>query len=293
MLLAPTHEEEITQLAAQNINSYRQLPLRLYQIGPKFRNEARPKGGLLRCREFLMKDLYTFDVTENAAVTTYNEVCAAYDRIFARLEISAIKAKASSGAIGGIHSHEYHIPCESGQDTVLRCEKCNFTGNSEVFFESKCTQCGSSELRDVRALEIGHTFLLGERYSRALDAKFKDSQGKPQFMQMGCFGIGVSRLMAAIVEASHDENGIIWPKAVSPFDAYVIPLSSTLESYSLPAEFQSCLLDDRENLSFSRKFKDAQLSGIPNILVLGSSRSADGVEIYSRAEKHVNKSISA
>jgi prolyl-tRNA synthetase len=284
MLLAPTHEEEITQLVAQNINSYRQLPLRLYQIGPKFRNEARPKGGLLRCREFLMKDLYTFDCSQEASITTYNEVCEAYDKIFVRLGISSIKAKASSGAIGGSHSHEYHISCESGQDTVLHCQNCSFAGNSEVFSDSKCSNCGSIELKDIRALEIGHTFLLGEKYSRALDAKFKDQQGKQQLMQMGCFGIGVSRLMAAIVEANHDETGIIWPKAVAPFHAYVIPLASKHDSCSLPAEFQTCLLDDRENLSFSRKFKDAQLSGIPNIIFLGSSRSANGIEIYSRTE---------
>ncbi len=291
MLLAPTHEEEITHLVAQNINSYRQLPLRLYQIGPKFRNEARPKGGLLRCREFLMKDLYTFDANEESAIATYSEVCEAYDRIFKRLEIAAIKAKASSGAIGGSHSHEYHIACESGQDSVLQCQKCNFTGNSEVFTDSKCSQCGSHDFKEVKALEIGHTFLLGEKYSRVLEAKFKDQQGKQQVMQMGCFGIGVSRLLAAIVEVSNDENGIIWPKAVAPFDAYVIPLSS--DSITVPAEFQNCLLDDRENLSFSRKFKDAQLSGLPQILVLGGSRSADGIEIYPRTEKFGNKSTAA
>lgn len=291
-MLAPTHEEEITHLVAQNVSSYRQLPLRLFQIGPKFRNEARPKGGLLRCREFLMKDLYTFDATEQDAISTYNQVCEAYSRIFERLELRVFKAKASSGAIGGNHSHEFHIACQSGQDTVLHCNNCRFVGNSEVFADgSKCPQCSSSNnFSSMRALEVGHTFLLGEKYSQILDAKFNDQTGQQKRMQMGCYGIGVSRLMAAIVEASHDEQGIIWPRAVSPFQAYVIPLtSSSVGSFSLPSEFKNCLLDDRENISFSRKFKDAQLSGLSSIIILGSKRSADGIEVYSRRQLSDNK----
>lgn len=282
MLLAPTHEEEITQLVAQNVNSYRSLPLRLYQVGPKFRKEARPKGGLLRCREFIMKDLYTFDTNLAEAKATYNQVCDAYRRIFSRMGIKFHQAVASSGAIGGNHSHEFHIECESGQDTLNTCQSCQFGGNSEVFTDSKCPQCGSTHMSAVRGLEIGHTFLLGDKYSQALNAKFKDQVGKEQFMQMGCYGIGVSRLMAAIVEANNDSNGIIWPSTVAPFDAYVIPLSDK----QFDIHYNDCLLDDRNNISFSRKFKDAQLSGIPNIVVTGSSRSLDGIEIYSRNDQN-------
>lgn len=281
MLLAPTHEEEITQLVAHSINSYRHLPLRLYQIGTKFRKEARPKGGLLRCREFVMKDMYTFDSNLEEAEATYNQVCEAYRKIFTRMGIKFYQAVASSGAIGGSHSQEFHIECESGQDIITNCQSCNYVANAEVVTGDKCPRCGSANITALRGLEIGHTFLLGDKYSRALNAKFKDQAGKEQFIQMGCFGIGVSRLMAAIIEANNDSNGIIWPTSVAPFDAYVIPLSD--KSFNVP--FCDCLLDDRENLSFSRKFKDAQLSGIPNIVVTGSNRSFDGIEVYTRSEQ--------
>lgn len=285
MVLAPTHEEEITTLAASLVNSYRQLPLRLYQIGEKFRNEARPRGGLLRCREFVMKDLYTFDRSIEEARETYEEVCRVYRETFKGLGLTVYQAQASSGAIGGSHSHEFHLECQDGQDTILMCSNCSFVGNSEVVnIQHTCPKCNSSNLTAKKGLEIGHTFLLGSKYSSLLDAKFKDPQGKEIVMEMGCYGIGVSRLLAAIVEASHDENGIIWPTSISPFTSYIIPINEA--AFNIPEMFsnQSALIDDRPGLSFSHKFKDALLTGFPNILVLGGKKSSvfPDVEWYKR-----------
>lgn len=287
MILAPTHEEEITILVASFANSYRQLPLRLYQIGEKFRNEARPRGGLLRCREFVMKDLYTFDRSLKEAQETYEVVCQNYCSIFTKLGLRFYKAQASSGAIGGSCSHEFHLECESGQDTILICLICDFVGNLEVFHNPNqpiCPHCSSTKLSVKKGLEIGHTFLLGTKYSNILDAKFKDQQGKESVMEMGCFGIGVTRLLAAIVEASHDENGIIWPSIISPFQSYIIPLNNDINPDTYNPNHQQALFDDRPNLSFSHKFKDALLTGIPNILVIGGKKSQNGIERYKRVK---------
>lgn len=293
-ILAPTHEEEITALVATFANSYRHLPMRLYQIGEKFRNEARPRGGLLRCREFVMKDLYTFDRSVQEAQDTYGEVCRVYSGLFSQLGLNFFKAQASSGAIGGNCSHEFHLECESGQDTILHCDECKFVGNAEVFTDPnnpKCPQCSSPNLSLKKGLEIGHTFLLGTKYSQALDAKFKDQQGKEVVMEMGCYGIGVTRLMAAIVEASHDENGIIWPSSIAPFNSYIIPMNP--EAQNIPQnQFlnsnRQVLLDDRTGLSFSHKFRDALLTGIPNILIVGGKRSS-GIEWYKRIKGGVEE----
>lgn len=288
MILAPTHEEEITSLVASLANSYRHLPLRLYQIGEKFRNEARPRGGLLRCREFVMKDLYTFDKSLEEARDTYDQICQVYRETFKGLGLTVYQAQASSGAIGGSHSHEFHLECADGQDTILTCSSCDFVGNLEIFQSPhSCPKCTSVALISKKGLEIGHTFLLDSKYSVLLDAKFKDQQGKERTMEMGCYGIGVSRLLAAIVEASHDYKGIIWPSIISPFSSYIIPLDTSNNfNISLPAVFsnQSALLDDRPNLSFSHKFKDALLTGFPNILVLGGKKASTfpGIEWYKR-----------
>lgn len=284
MVLAPTHEEEITSLVASLKPSYRQLPLRLYQIAEKFRNEARPRGGLLRCREFVMKDLYTFDRNPEDAQNTYNQVCQVYRNIFSQLGLKFYQAQASSGAIGGSCSHEFHLECESGQDTILSCDSCNFIGNQELFpSDLSCPKCYSTQLTSKKGLEIGHTFLLGKKYSQTLDAKYKDPNGIEFVMEMGCYGIGVSRLLAAIVEASHDEKGIIWPSIVAPFQYYIIPFDiSHINTFSSSMPLETGLLDDRPNLSFSHKFKDALLTGIPNILILGGKKTSNGLEWHRR-----------
>lgn len=292
ILLAPTHEEEITSLVAASVNSYRQLPLRLYQIGAKFRNEARPRGGLLRCREFIMKDLYTFDKSVEESQSTYEDVCKAYSFIFNRLGLQYHRVVASSGAIGGSHSHEFQLESTTGQDTIKLCNSCGFKGNEEVFTSSSteiCPKCSASDLISKQGLEIGHTFLLGTKYSKPFDAKFKSQDGHEMLMEMGCYGIGVSRLLAAVVEACHDQFGIIWPNIISPYSSYIIPLSPDYSAHLNQISVQTpSLLDDRHNLSFSRKFKDALLSGIPNIFVLGSRLNSSGIEWHQRIQGSAN-----
>lgn len=255
-----------------------------------------------------MKDLYTFDQSLQDAQITYDQVCTVYRKIFTQLGLKFYQAQASNGAIGGSNSHEFHLECESGQDTLLFCEACNFTANKdlEIFtslteFEILCPKCSNSNTRNFmktkKGLEIGHTFLLGTKYSQKLDTKFKDQYGKESFAEMGCYGIGVSRLMAAVVEAAHDEKGIVWPALIAPFNSYIISLNpentlhtilDLLENTNTPELLQSTkdsiLFDDRPQLSYSHKFKDALLIGVPNIFVIGGRKSTgnSGVEWYKR-----------
>ena len=267
MVLAPTHEEEITTLAASLVNSYRQLPLRLYQIGEKFRNEARPRGDSCGVENLSWKICTLWSEYWRGPGDLRGSLQGLQGNIFLRdLGLTVYQAQASSGAIGGSHSHEFHLECQDGQDTILMCSNCSFVGNSEVVTFNTLAPSAIQVIWLQKGLEIGHTFLLGSKYSSLLDAKFKDPQGKEIVMEMGCYGIGVSRLLAAIVEASHDENGIIWPLQF-PFTSYIIPINEA--AFNIPEMFsnQSALIDDRP-VVFSHKFKDALLTGFPNILVL-------------------------
>ncbi|KAJ3044083.1 hypothetical protein HDV00_003187 [Rhizophlyctis rosea] len=460
--LGPTHEEEITQLVANEVSSYRQLPLRLYQIGKKFRNEARPRSGLLRAREFMMKDLYTFDTSEKAAMDTYDVVGKAYQRIFERIGIPFAVAEADTGAIGGSRSHEYHFLASVGEDNLLVCDSCGYTANEERatghhiptpsmpsqrkqiplanlfrrlitdtlsgtalpnhhfsvhlatlgshtselvavchptgtdinpikisktdfvkgrdltsidlsnlaslppatkllllidssfetlpqssaadvpsatetqyeefahFFEGAisasevktlrgdflltkegdaCPKCHPTPpephsdikpLRSSKAIEVGHTFVLGTKYSVPLDAKYQE--GRETFpIQMGCYGIGVSRLIAAIVEASHDARGIVWPSAVAPYTVCVVPVpkkkadiqqqinegvAKACAELSKAVGMENVILDDREGLTPGFKLKDCELVGYPFVLLVGKSYLKEGkVELECRRNK--------
>ncbi|KAL0939427.1 prolyl-trna synthetase, partial [Colletotrichum truncatum] len=459
-MLSPTHEEEITSLVAKTVKSYKELPLRLYQITRKFRDELRPRHGLLRSREFTMKDLYTFDISQQAALETYNKVQAAYAGIFGALKLPVMVAKASSGDMGGDLSHEYHLPTPIGEDTVINCSICDYTANTEVaetqpnttepenadmaaqtgissvkvwrgiskdrytlvnvwypgqipgrrqmvdmldtdisipavksvvpdldasienalslwrdaiataftedqtaanrpklvnvvdfrlvkwvdellrqetkmwpFAQSrsklesvtvteggngqglnvliphagdKCPNCDSGTLQVQKALEVGHTFHLGTRYSEPLGAMvstpgFATSDGvtsqslmteKLQPMQMGCHGIGISRLIGAVVEHLADQKGLQWPRAIAPYEAVVIYATEYTEEavgvYDQLARPMSELaavdvvLDDRK-VSFGWKLKDAELVGYPVVVLLGKVWGQSGsCELHCR-----------
>lgn len=426
-MLSPTHEEEITALVANSVHSYKDLPLRLYQISRflnkymlfvannglarKYRDEMRPRQGLLRSREFTMKDLYTFDLTSEAAIDTYQQVQGAYRAIFDEMKVPIMVAEASSGDMGGSHSHEYHLANSTGEDTVAHCADCGYTANNEVavsrptplglldtmslssfglwrgitkdrqtlinawyprdtsaigdmlnlhaiktlvpeldtgvhdpfalweeavdsaetvlvnivdgrlassfgkmhsklpvlpeelrndyvgpqFVTSTttagqglnllatmegdgCPRCESGTLKIERALELGHTFYLGTRYSKPLEAYFtlpeKPSQSIP--IQMGCFGIGVSRIFGAVAESRADGRGLNWPRAIAPFEVAVIPSSAVndetltfFDSLTSSGTFDA-VLDDRKK-AFGWKMKDADLSGYPVIVILGKA----------------------
>jgi len=274
--LGSTHEEEITDIVRKRVKSYQDLPLYLFQIQDKFRNEMRVSGGLLRTKEFSMKDLYSFHTTEKDLINFYNKVKKSYFKIFKKCALSALCVQASSGSIGGELSQEFMVTTEVGEDTVLICKKCAFAANIEKIGKAKkCPKC-KSVLDKKRAIEIGHIFNLGTKYSKALKANFIDKNGRIQPIVMGCYGIGLPRLMAAVVEISHDEKGIIWPKTITPFDVHLIQIENTKKvkesSEKTYRDLQKAgievLYDDRKAKTPGEKFADADLIGIPLRIVV-------------------------
>ncbi|CAH1775093.1 unnamed protein product [Owenia fusiformis] len=276
--LGPTHEEAITKLVGQLNQSPKMLPIKLYQITKKFRDERRPANGLLRGREFEMKDLYTFDRNIKAAEETYRSVCQAYHNIFNILGLKYIKVAADTGNIGGSMSHEFHIPAPVGQDTLHVCPSCNLGINSELkgnWDEMKCEECDTTP-ETKSGIEIGHAFLLGTKYSSVFKAIYKNRYDTPELTQMGCYGIGVSRLLAAAVEVLAVEDDIRWPLAIAPYIVSIIPHKSQgvegEEAYdhlqTLPGLRNQVVLDDRfERHSIPKMIFFAKRIGIPYIVV--------------------------
>jgi len=274
--LGPTHEEEMVDIARKRVKSYQDLPFSLFQIQNKFRNEMRASGGLLRQREFLMKDLYSFYSNEEEAREFYERVKKAYFKIFRRCALQTILVEASSGTIGGKLSHEFQVEAEVGEDRILICSKCGYGANIEKIGEiKKCPECRGI-LEKKNSIEVGHIFYLGTKYSKAMSADFKDRDGKEKPILMGCYGIGLPRLMATIVEIHHDEKGMIWPKEVAPFQLHLIriensrPVKLAAEKLynDLTKENIEVLYDDRLDKSAGEKFADCDLIGIPMRLVI-------------------------
>lgn len=290
MCLGPTHEEIITELVANNVNSYKQLPLVLYQIQTKFRDEIRPRFGLVRSCEFMMKDAYSFDADEDGLDKNYQLMYNAYLRIFGRCGLHCLVTEADSGVMGGDISHEFMIPAESGEDNVSVCKKCAYAASPA---KESCPKCNSG-MEEKKAIEIGHIFKLGTKYSKPLSAVFTDESGNRKPVIMGCYGIGVSRLVAAVIEANHDSNGIIWPSEVSPFDILVMPLNVT-DTQSIETAFRlyreltasgySVLLDERNERS-GVKFNDADLVGVPIRVIIGARNLKENrIELQRRRDK--------
>ena len=274
--LGPTHEEEMVDIARKRVKSYQDLPFSLFQIQNKFRNEMRASGGLLRQREFLMKDLYSFYSNEEEAREFYERVKKAYFKIFRRCALQTILVEASSGTIGGKLSHEFQVEAEVGEDRILICSKCGYGVNIEKIGEiKKCPECRGI-LEKKNSIEVGHIFYLGTKYSKAMSANFKDQDGKEKPILMGCYGIGLPRLIATIVEIHYDEKGIIWPQSVAPFQLHLIriensrPVKLAAEKLynDLTKETIEVLYDDRLDKSAGEKFADCDLIGIPMRLVI-------------------------
>jgi prolyl-tRNA synthetase len=284
--LGPTHEENVAPMTKKLIGSYRDLPIALYQIQTKFRDEARAKSGILRGREFRMKDLYSFHTNQEDLDRYYIEVQKAYDNIFRRLGLKAILTEASGGSFSK-YSHEYQVETEAGEDTIYICKNCEEAGNviaknKEVYSgpEEKCSQCGKSEWRETKACEVGNIFKLGTKYSAPFEVTYADENDQVQTVIMGCYGIGTTRIMGVLAEVYNDEKGLKWPKEVAPFLIHVTPLSSkdpevekkVSETAQQVHDFLSAkgfevLLDDR-NESAGVKFNDSDLIGIPHRLVV-------------------------
>ncbi|HQO38008.1 MAG TPA: proline--tRNA ligase [Candidatus Omnitrophota bacterium] len=285
--LGPTHEEVITDLVSNHVSSYKQMPLTLYQIQTKFRDEMRPRFGLVRCCEFIMKDAYSFDVDEAALDVSYQTMFGAYNRIFKRLGLSCLAVEADSGVMGGSVSHEFMVPAACGEDFVSVCSQCTAPRPYQEGTEPVCPKCKGA-LEKVNTIEVGHIFKLGTKYTSMLNANYLNAKGQSLPIVMGCYGIGVSRLIATVIEQNHDEKGIVWPKEVAPFDILISPLDVTNDSVvakarelhdTLEGRGYTVLLDDRDERA-GVKFKDAELVGIPVQIVIGRDFIANGTLEY-------------
>jgi len=298
MCLGPTHEEVITELVKDHVQSYRQLPLILYQIQTKFRDEIRPRFGLVRACEFIMKDAYSFDRDKTGLEKNYQAMYEAYKRIFSRCGLEIVITEADPGVMGGDISHEFMVLAENGEDIVGRCQGCGFIVSNPAAENKNCPKCRKGNLSFQQAIEIGHVFQLGTKYSKAQGATFLDEAGKKHPIVMGCYGIGVSRMISAIIEKNNDDEGIIWPKNISPFEVLILPVQiqnkqvqeASLEYYRLLSnQGFNCLLDDRDE-SAGIKFKDSELIGIPLRLTIGEENlKQEKVEIKIRRTGEVLK----
>lgn len=290
--LGPTHEEIVVPLAKRFISSYLDLPKALYQIQTKFRDEPRAKSGLLRGREFLMKDLYSFHRDEADFERYYKVVQGAYKKIFNRLGLEAILTEASGGTFSKF-SHEYQVVCASGEDEIIYCPGGDFAQNTEISEVREGKQCdlGHGPLKKVRTIEVGNIFPLKDKYSAPFNLTFKDKGGKDKIVLMGCYGLGISRAMGAIAEVFHNDRGLAWPKSVSPYDAHLVHIEDAgtepwaRETYSkLKDAGIDVLWDDRESVSAGEKFADADLLGIPMRLVVSKKVGKGRVEVKERGK---------
>ena len=295
--LGASHEEIISPLAKKFTLSYKDLPFSVFQIQNKFRNELRAKSGVLRTREFLMKDLYSFHADEVGLDSFYDKATQAYWNIF---EHCGIKDKTyfvyASGGTFAKYSHEFQTETEAGEDEIYVCKNCQMGVNKEILKgEFKCLGCGKSEYEIKKAIEVGNIFKLMTKYSEPFDLRFVDKNGENKPVLMGCYGIGIQRLMGAIAEVCNDENGLIWPQSIAPFAVHLIAVKSEKGKVKSDAEeiynkLQEAgidvLYDDREDVSAGEKFADADLIGIPNRLVV-SDKTGDKIELKKRSEKEV------
>ncbi len=315
LLFGPTNEEMVTDIVRSTVKSYKQLPLNLYHIQWKFRDEVRPRFGVMRGREFLMKDAYSFDLDEASARVSYNKQFLAYLRTYARLGLKAIPMKADTGPIGGDLSHEFIILAETGESQVF-CDKdwldldvldkapkgaeelqafvdwaTGFYAATEEKHDPNALPIPADRLHSARGIEVGHIFYFGEKYSKPMNATVTLADGSSVPMHMGSYGVGVSRLLGAIIEASHDDAGIIWPEAVAPYHVGIITMKAgdaasdakAQEIYdALTAKGIDVLYDDRDERA-GVKFADLDLIGLPWQIIIGPRGLEKGVvEVKNR-----------
>ena len=306
LLYGPTNEELVTEVFKEYINSYKDLPKNLYQIQWKFRDEIRPRFGVMRCREFLMKDNYSFDLTKQDAEKSYNTMFKCYLEIFDKIGLKVIPVMADPGAIGGDLSHEFHLISGSGDTNIFYdkkigdINKLDYRSSFELLRNlysvteeeyNKKKEIDLNKLIKTKGIEVGHIFYFGTKYSEKLCASVLDSKGKKINVEMGSYGIGISRLVAAIIESSHDEKGIIWPKNISPFNVGLINLNNksnelikiSNELYNYLIKNNIDVLYDDTNERPGEKFANMDLIGIPLQIIIGEkSFKKNSVEIKDR-----------
>ncbi len=289
--LSFTHEEIFLDVARKHMRTYRDLPLLLYHMSTKFRNELRAKSGILREREFLMKDLYSLHATEEEMNDYYWKVKDAYLKIFKRMNLEAIVVEAAGGVFTNSHTHEFQVISESGEDTIYFKKGWKFWKNKEIMTEEELKD---PEIETKKAIEVGNIFKYGIEYSKKMGVSFTNNLGKEQFAWFGAYGIGLTRLLGAIVEVFHDDKGIIWPEAVAPYVVHLVGLNLDDEIVKHRAENVyhelqkagiSVLYDDRETVGPGEKFADADLIGIPVRLVI-SLKTQEKIEWKKRTESN-------
>jgi prolyl-tRNA synthetase len=310
LLFGPTNEEVVTDLFRNNIKSYKALPKNFYHIQWKFRDEIRPRFGLMRGREFFMKDAYSFDLDKESSEQSYNNMLEAYVKIFKELGLKIIPAKAPSGPIGGDLTHEFHVLANEGESEIffdpaiekaIEKEHPNakklrgyYSATDDVHDEKNCPE----NLKKHKSIEVGHIFYSGTKYTDAMKVTVTDANGKQIAPHCGCYGIGISRLVAASIEASHDDKGIIWPESIAPFQVALINLHTNNEETSklsdriysnLSAKGLEVLYDDSTN-SPGSKLASHDLIGIPWQIIVGAKLAEEKlVEIKNRKTQEINK----
>ncbi len=289
--LGQSHEEIVTPLVKETIQSYKDLPLSVYQIHWKFRDELRAKSGLLRSREFEMKDMYSFHESQEDFEEFYEVVKKAYLESYKRLGLVAKVTEASGGDFTEKVSYEFMVLTDAGEDNILYCPSCEFCVNLEIAKNKEnddCPGCKKGKLKKARASEVGNVFDLGQKYGKDFDLTYTDEKGKKKHPFMGCYGWGTTRAMGVLVEKSHDQKGIIWPEIVAPFKVHLIGLEGIKETadklyQDLIKNEIEVLYDDREDKSAGEKFADADLIGIPyRVVVSDKTIKEDSVEIKKR-----------
>ena len=318
MLYGPTNEEMITDIFRAHVNSYKDLPLTLYQIQWKFRDEIRPRFGVMRGREFLMKDGYNFDLIKEDALHAYNRHLVSYLRTYERMGLQAIPMRADSGPIGGEDTHEFLVLAETGEsevfydsqitdltfgdrqidyDSVEQCQAVleeftsRYARTDETHDEAVFAQIPEDRRKSARGIEVGQIFYFGTKYSEAMGATVVGPDGTRVPVEMGSHGIGVSRLLGAIIEANHDDKGIIWPRHLAPADIHVVPTGKGEEAAEaaeqIVAQLEEAgvrvLFDDRKKVSPGVRFGDFELLGVPSMLVIGRGLADGLLEIKDRA----------
>lgn len=292
-VLSFTHEEIVMDLLRKNIKSYKDLPVAVYHFSTKFRNELRARSGILRGREFMMKDLYSAHVNEKDLMVYYEKVKNAYAKIFTRLGFNFKITEAAGGVFTDKNTHEFQVLTDGGEDTIYYCNACDWSQNQEIYKGKegdKCPQCqkGRTVKAKAKAIEVGNIFPLGTWYAQKMKVYFTDKDGQQKPVWFGSYGIGPTRVMGALVEVNHDEKGIVWPAVVAPYQVHLIKLKTKNEKRKDDEIYNELikagvevLWDDREDVSAGVKFSDADLIGIPARLVV-SAKTKDKIEWKER-----------
>lgn len=290
--LSFTHEEIVMDLLRKNIDSYKDLPVAVYHFSTKFRNEPRARSGILRGREFMMKDLYSAHTSEEDLMGFYNKARDAYKKVFKRLGFDFREVEAAGGVFTDQNTHEYQVLADNGEDTIFYCDKCDWAENQEIF-EGKegngCPNCKEGKVIKTNSIEVGNIFPLGTFYAERMRVYYQDEEGKKKPVWFGSYGIGPTRVMGALVEVNNDDKGIIWPKNVTPFDAHLVELPGAKNAKEVYEKLQKegfeILWDDRD-VGAGQKFTDADLIGIPVRLVV-SDKTGEKIEWKQRSKEGI------